>query len=199
MVAACSFTAPGNSVPTTDAPRSDAAAVDASTGIHDGNPDAAGGCVDLNGDGICDSQTWTCGTQPTPPSNPLSLGGLSNVAGANLGGDGAFLVAVAGATIPLRYAYGIDIMCPGSSGTCPAQIEFGLVSGGRLGCLFDGTVQTNRFQGQLGQQTTLAVPTTPGVYDVRANIGLNPSCGTGSGWYGSEPPATATFAYICVP
>ena len=24
-------------------------------------------------------------------------------------------------------------------------------------------------------------------------------CGTGTAWYGSDPPATATFAYICVP
>ncbi len=186
-------------MPTVDAPRPAADAAAIGSDATDASPDAAGACADLNSDGICDSQTWTCGTQPAAPSNPLSLGGLTNVAGASLGGDGAFLVAVRGATVPLAYAYGIDIMCASGESSCPAQIEFGLVAGGRLGCLFDGTVQSGRFQGQLGQQTTLAVPMTPGVYDIRANIGLNASCGTGTAWYGSEPPTTATFAYLCVP
>ena len=169
---------------------------DSGTGI-DGATDS--GCVDVDHDGICDAvDDWLCGTRPSAPGTAY-LPAPSNVALVNFGTGGAFVTTVPGAATMVGYAYGIQVACP-SGQSCTAQIEFGIAGVGRSGCLFDGTVNSNQFEGAFSQQATITSPVAPGQYEVRAKLATNTACGTGAAWSGgTQPPSTGTFAYICVP
>ena len=204
LVGACTFTpgsggggggGGGNAQP--DAARGSSAA-----------PDGSGGgsaCPDVDHDSICDSQDdWLCGTKPAAPGDSITLGhptwipAPSNVSYVTFG-DGPFVTTGPGVASTFNYAYGIIINCPGFS-NCNAQVEFGIAGVGRAGCLFDGTVGDNLYQFNLNRNATITAPATSGLYELRAQVATSTSCGTGSAWSGgTEPDASRTFAYLCVP
>jgi hypothetical protein len=149
---------------------------------------------------------WLCGMKPDPPGDPNVFGRPawipmpSNVAAVDFGGgNGALEMTAPGAVLMFDYSYGISVTCS-SATSCNAQIEFGIAGLGRSGCLFDGTVFSGIFEGRTGQHASITVPSAPGVYQVRAKIGTSQQCGGSASWSGgSEPPASGTFAILCVP
>jgi len=160
-------------------------------------PDA---CIDVDSDGICDDvDTWLCGVAPTAPATTVTMTGNSgqtNVQLTTIAVNGVQLVEAApGASLAVSLHYAItDTACPQA---CIDQIEIGLVTGGRKGCLYDHAVSEST--GAMGNAAkTLTAPTTPGTYDIRTNLGQNTSCGTTTSWWNAEPDDTRTIARLCV-
>jgi hypothetical protein len=199
-LSACSFHTQQQGTDASDHPR------DGTTTEPDGPVIPPDACSDKDQDGICDVvDAWPCGaTQPSDPNNIILLHSQnSNVTGADFGGSGSSKVKVStpGQSWPFHYAWGLQVGCPNGSNSCRAQIEFGIAGVGRLGCLVDGTVQDNQFVFSLSDNATAMMPTMPGVYEMRAKIGLTSGgCGMTSNWFGgSEPDSSTTFAILCVP
>jgi hypothetical protein len=195
MLAACSFH-------TQDGGGDEAA--DAVMPPHDAGAVPLDACSDKDQDGVCDViDAWPCGAMaPSDPANIVILHSLgSNVAGVDLGGTGSTKVKVStpGQIWQFQYAWGLQVDC--QAPTCRAQIEYGIAGVGRLGCLADRAVIDGRLQGAFVAQAMATMPTDPGLYELRAKIGLNDAgCGDTSSWYGgSEPDNTTTFAIVCVP
>jgi len=157
-------------------------------------------CVDADGDGACDDQTWACGTAPTTPvANPI-WGNVLKEAwwshDANLALHGRFLVARAGASVALALKYDWRVDCPSSP--CEAQLEVGLLATGMTqlaACAADKPMGQQIDWTQTGT-VMLTIPTTSGVYDVRLNIAKQAACG---GSLTGTPAANQTVAKICVP
>ncbi|HEY3802103.1 MAG TPA: hypothetical protein VGL61_05820 [Kofleriaceae bacterium] len=177
---------------------------------HDAAPTPADACIDSDDDGVCDSIEWPCGALPTLPgpeitmqtnqsgSNYLTTFILSNI---NIDSTNQRVVAAPGARVSVKLHYDItDTACPDS---CRDQIEIGWVAGTRSGCVFDDGVSKQKgAAGNLASGTTITVPTTPGEYDLRTNIGQNNACddsgGDANGWWGSDPGSNDTIAKVCV-
>jgi hypothetical protein len=103
----------------------------------------------------------------------------------------------AGSSVALMFHY--DFQDTACSGNCIDQIEIGFVPGSRIGCVFDGSVpKATGAQGTIS--TNVTMPTTPGQYDFRVNIGENYSCtyNAATNWWGATPPPAATIARVCV-
>ena len=64
--------------------------------------------------------------------------------------------------------------------------------------MFDGVVsRSNGVTGSISR--TEVAPSTPGSYDLRANIGQGNSCGTQTAWWANvTPPDTRIIAKVCV-
>lgn len=160
----------------------------------------ADACVDSDADGICDAvDTWPCGAAPTPPGAAVVMtgnGGQTSITLTTISAGGSQMLVVApGASYQVSFHY--DITDTACSVACRDQIEIGYVPGNRLKCMFDATV--SEATGASGNTSTnLAAPTTPGSYDLRANIGQNNSCGTTTQWWSSQPDDTRTLARLCV-
>jgi hypothetical protein len=156
-------------------------------GDHDGTPDG------------CD--TWKCGAQK--PSDPgvlgvVGVGGTATVSFVTLG-QGPVATAAPGESLELGYAYGLTVLCGDTSGSCRAQIEYG-IGDTRLGCLFDGNVNSGIFKGAINQDADLSAPAHPGEYRVRAKLTASPSgCGNGQVFTDGPPPDSQTIAILCVP
>jgi hypothetical protein len=201
LVAACSFRTheierdaarlPGPDAPV-DVPR---ILVDAGIDVP---PDA---CSDSDNDGTCDSvDDWPCGVKPNAPSTTVTMKGNSGKTVVTLtsisAGGSQMLVTAAGAPFQLGFNYAItDTAC---TSACIDQVEIGYIPGGRIGCMFDGVVsRSNGVTGSISR--TEVAPSTPGSYDLRANIGQNNSCGTTTSWWLNAPPdQTRTIAKVCV-
>jgi hypothetical protein len=160
-------------------------------------------CPDGDADGICDSaDDWPCGTKPTAPSASIMFSGNSGqtdttVWNVNLDSAGRLAVAAPQLNAPLTFNYSItDTACPAN---CIDQLEIGWVPGGRSGCVFDG--QVSKAGGESGNASvTIRTPATPGVYDLRVNLGQNFSCNYqgATAWWGGTPATSRTIAKLCV-
>ena len=175
----------------------------------DSPPDADLSCKDGDEDGICNADDdWPCGAKPTSAPGSVTFQELVNgdrreitITNARLMGTERLLVVPPGATVMLSAAYEIiECVCP----TCIVQIEFGLVPGGRQGCLYDGNPIGNSPASCRDATTgsvsrSLTAPTLPGRYDVRFFHGENNVCGTTMQWWaGGTPAVGSTIATICV-
>lgn len=188
LTTGCSFRA--------ELPASDPPGVDAS--VSDPTP----ATCDANGDGLCDDQTWRCGQPPTGPSeNPL-FGSWPNEAlwahDASIAGKGRFVVAAGGKPLALTFRYDWVVDCPPGGSSCRAQVEYGLVGTSatqRFGCLADKMLGDRDVDWAQQGQAMIAVPATPGIYDVRLEIAKAPACD--GAW--QTPGDSHTIAKICVP
>ena len=167
----------------------------------DGRPDAPpDACIDVDQDGICDSvDDWLCGTKPAAPSATVVMTGNSGATNITLtmisAGGSQFLDTTSGAAFQLGLHY--DITDTACSSACRDQIEVGYAPGNRIGCVFDAVVsKTSGASGDVAD--TEHVPVATGVYDLRANIGQNNSCGTTTSWWPPGPDDTRTIARVCV-
>jgi len=200
LLAGCTF-APGQPAQIVtaqpDAPRmADAKLVD----VPPPPPDA---CVDVDHDGLCDSEDdWLCGQKPTAPGASLAMsanGGQTQFALTTITFDnGSSLIAVApGATIHYHYDWAItDVAC---GGNCVDQLEYGFVMGGRAGCDVDQAI--SKSFGDSGHvDGTVTAPAAAGTYDFRMNIGQNFSCtyNGATNWWGGTPASSRTIAKLCV-
>lgn len=199
-VAACSFqpaalAPPGGGAP---APGIDAARpIDAPPAIDAAPPDA---CTDVDGDGVCDSQDdWLCGANPTPPPSTVTItrgAGVVTMTAISLGGA-QVVTAAPSQMLPLSFHFAItDTSCPDD---CIDQIEYGFEPGGRIGCGYDD--DTSKEDGASGTVNRMVkAPGTPGIYELRTNLGQNYGCtykGASTWWQGT-PPATSDIALLCV-
>jgi hypothetical protein len=163
----------------------------------DAPPDA---CIDSDDDDICDDvDDWLCGEKPDAPGATVTMMGNNGATKITLtaitAGGGQFLDTTAGATFSLGFHY--DITDTACSTACRDQIEVGYAPGNRIGCLFDAVVsKTNGATGNASHSET--APTMPGVYDLRANLGQNNSCGNTTSWWPPGPDETRTIAKVCV-
>ena len=142
--------------------------------------------------------TWPCGTQPPAPTGDVMWGGATTntTASAITIGTNRLVVVAPGGTFSMGFTFAIhDTAC---TVACRDQIEYGFVAGTRQGCVFDAVVP--KATGTTGQaQATVTAPTTPGVYDLRVDLGQNTSCGTTTAWWANvTPPAAQTLAKVCV-
>jgi hypothetical protein len=181
-------------------------------GDHDTVCDVADKCpngddrVDGDADTIPDAcDTWPCGAEPGSPSNtvlfPPSSGLIvSNLTSISFAGEGDQTSSVAAGTVArLDYDFGLLFSC-GAQSSCREQIEFGFAGVGRIGCLVDSTQNDNVFLAALNRHTDLAVPATPGVYQLRVKSAFNQSgCGTSTDFTNGEPGGSNTVAIVCVP
>ena len=183
-------------------------AFDLPTGPAPATPDAAddaiiasGGCTDSDGDGACDVQTWTCGSAPAAPADPMllarDLGDPRPRADATIT-QVAPVRVVARASATLTFGLAIQLAVDCHDKVCGVQVEYGLAGQGRAGCALDDA-RFDQWSAQGPVTAPVPIPATPGVYELRANLGFNDTCGTGATWYIAEPGATATFAHVCVP
>jgi len=202
LLAACSFvhgagTDNGGGA-TADAPSKQ---VDAARMIDAALPPDA--CPDSDGDGICDvADTWPCGVQPTAPTASVSdkpSGANLTMSTIDISTQGQLVVATPGASLSLSMHFTLsDSRCM----MCIDQLEVGWMqgtTGPRSGCAWDGGVPN---PGMISQNVTsfaITAPSTPGVYDLRTNIGQNYSCGSGTSWWNSDvPAASTTISKLCV-
>ncbi|MBP6633395.1 MAG: hypothetical protein KBG28_31315 [Kofleriaceae bacterium] len=182
--------------------------IDASVGGDGPEADAAP-CSDGDGDGdgVCDvDDTWPCGVLPAPvlADVRVSIMGAMIVLGTSelvaltpitTAGPRAFVVN-RGAALQLEASYLIgDCACP----SCLDQIEFGLVPGGKQGCLYAGNPGTCTAPTTGRLAFTVAAPMAPGRHDLRIGLGQDVACGLGSSWWADlEPGDAATIAHLCV-
>jgi hypothetical protein len=173
----------------------DAAPIDMSI---DGTPS----CPDDDSDGVCNNvDDWPCGAKPTAPGSTMMISGNNGeskmtITMVNLDGTGRLAVATPGESMNLTLRYDIDdTACPSA---CIDQVEIGWETGvGRIGCVFDDTVSpTSGIAATVN--ITVHAPATKKVYDLRANLGQNFSCGNTSSWWGGTPDASRTIAKLCV-
>lgn len=208
-LAACSFEhgipeAGGNGAldasPGVDAPM----VVDApETVAPDAAIDAPPPCTDDDDDGVCnDDDDWPCGEKPNQPSATMTMTGNNGktshtITMVDLEDSGRMAVASPQENLSLTFHYEItDTACPGN---CVDQIEVGWSPGGRAGCVFDSAVsKQNGAEGNIS--VDIRAPSTPQVYDLRANIGQNYSCNYNgaNSWWGDAPGAAQTIAKLCV-
>lgn len=219
LLAACNFKLPGGSGNNTvDAPDGS----DGPPNVVDAPPPVDTQCADSDSDTICDTvdkcpggddrldgdadgipdacDAWLCGNQPASPNDPVGFSpGNSNLAFISFASESDQTAVVAAGTVTrLDYAFGLSYQCAGSS--CREQIEIGYAGIGRLGCLVDSTQNDNTFLGVFNQHANVAVPSTPGQYDLRVKSASNASgCGSSDQFTGGEPPANQTVAIVCVP
>lgn len=183
--------------PSTDAPAPPS--IDAFE-YHDAPP----ACADDDHDGVCNAvDTWPCGPMPgaLPTSIPMTANGTATsitLTSVTIMGTGQLVVAAPSSPMRVQLHYAItDTAC---AGNCIDQIELGWAPGDRAGCVFDGTV--SKSSGATGNVDTsaLTVPSAPGSYDLRANIGQNFSCSYNgaSTWWGMPPAAARTIGKLCV-
>lgn len=207
-LAACSFS-PGAPAATStsdaagDAPHAgtdgDTRPLDAAA--HDANHSDAH--VDASAVAI-DASAWPCGAPPPPPPTTVAMSinsgaTMFTVKSIDVDHMGQLVVGAPGETVSLSAHLDItDHACPQA---CVDQLEYGFVPGARVGCAFDNTVNPH-FGVDQGVSATFALPATPGVYDLRVNIGQNTSCDAGggdaNGWWGSDPGAADAIARVCV-
>lgn len=187
----------GSNVDPPDAP----VAVVADAAI-DAPPDAPPPCTDDDDDGVCnDDDNWPCGAKPTAPGSTMMISGNNGesrltITMVNLDGTGRLAVATPGENMNLTLRYDLDdTACPQA---CIDQVEIGWETGvGRIGCVFDNTVPPQNGVAAT-VNVTVRAPMTRKVYDLRANLGQNYSCGQTSNWWGSTPDASRTIAKLCV-
>ncbi len=159
-------------------------------------------CPDDDTDGVCnDIDDWPCGAKPTAPGTSMTISGNNGdsrltITMVNLDGTGRLAVATPGENMNLTLRYDIDdTACPQA---CIDQVELGWETGvGRIGCVFDDTVSPQNGAAAT-VNITVRAPMTRKVYDLRANLGQNYSCGNTSNWWGGTPDATRTIAKLCV-
>ncbi len=198
LLAACSFVHGANNGTGSDVdapPRS----IDARVAVDAALPDA---CPDSDGDGICDAvDTWPCGVAPTAPTATVSdtpTGADLTMDTITISSQGQLVVATAGAPLALSLHFTLtDTRCA----QCIDQLEVGWMqgtTGPRSGCAWNGQVPNPGGVNRNVTSFAITAPTTPGVYDLRTNIGQNTSCGTGSWWAGEVPAADTTIAKLCV-
>jgi hypothetical protein len=178
---------------------------------HDGACDPVDRCpgfddrLDADGDGIPDGcDDWPCGARPVAPSptvaaDVLTGGKHATVTLRDTTVEGqALFVAAPGAPMKLATSYTIvDCICP----NCIDQIEVGLAPGTRAGCIFDakpGSTPTCATGSSATTTFALAAPTTPGLYEVRFNLGQAYTCDAHADWWNQPPTALATVALVCV-
>jgi len=160
-------------------------------------------CADDDHDGVCNAaDDWPCGAKPTAPANHLELtdnGGHTDFKLTNivLGGASTLAVASPGATVKIQLDYSAtDTACA----DCVDQLEIGWhPTGRRAGCIFDNDVPAQGGRQGSVNTNSFNAPTTPGVYDIRINIGQNYSCdynGATNWWGGAEPPDS--IGKVCV-
>jgi hypothetical protein len=195
-VGACSY-----NEPTTGHGAPDAAVTHPEAGTPSDGAATDAPCVDKDGDGVCDSvDTWLCGAaMPSSPGNTVGLESQnSNLHGVDFGGSNPrVFMATPNQALRFSFDWGLQVDCPGS-GSCRAQIEYGIAGVGKVGCAVDINVNDNQFNFGFGSHANLNAPATPAVYEVRAKVGLQSSCG--SDWYNStEPDSSETIAIVCVP
>jgi hypothetical protein len=180
----------------------DAAATDAKQffdAMHDGP------CGDDDNDGVCNAvDTWPCGPLPASLGTQLAMtanGGQTSftLTAIDVAAQSRLVVAAPNTTLSVHLHYAItDSAC---SQSCVDQLEIGWAApGNRTSCPFDDTVPDPG--GVTGTITTATIkaPATPGVYDIRANIGQNFSCTYqgASTWWGTAPGTSRTLAKVCV-
>lgn len=161
-------------------------------------PDA---CVDVDGNGVCDTAQWPCGDLPSQPDATVTMYANGTQTHFTLSqiaiGTNQLWVGTLGSQLAVKLHY--DVTDTACSQACVDQLEIGWVAGDRTGCLFDQTVdQGDGLSGSAN--TTMTLPTTPGAYDIRTNIGQNRSC-TYNGahtWWNGQPDDTRTIARVCV-
>lgn len=150
------------------------------------------------------------GSQPTQPacaspSLPRSENGIT-IREARLAIDGGgdrdddddssgsgTVLAAPGQSVKVRIRYTIvDCSCP----NCIDQIEIGYASRDQFEyCAYSAVPGC---QGQSGEhEQTLVAPTTPGVYELRFGLRQDYGC-TSRTWWQGAPPASRSFASICV-
>jgi hypothetical protein len=183
---------------------------DAAPVVVDGSPQVStdarpsdGPCGDDDQDGLCNAMDdWPCGVKPQAPGATMTMSGNNGdtsvaITQVQLDGTGRLAVAMASETLQLAFHYDIDDdACPQA---CIDQIEIGWEPGARYGCPFDDPVSPqNGANGNIG--ITIPAPATPGVYDLRANIGQNRSCtfNGANNWWNATPVAARTIAKLCV-
>lgn len=192
------------------------AALDASPGVDapmvvdaqgsvaaDAAIDAPPPCADDDQDGECnEDDDWPCGEEPSEPSATMVMTGNNGktrhtITEVELDDSGRLAVASPQENLSLELHYEItDTACPSN---CVDQLEIGWSPGNRAGCVFDAPVsKQNGAKGDVS--VTIRAPSTPGVYDLRANIGQNYSCNYNgaNNWWGGAPGPTRTIAKLCV-
>lgn len=209
LLAACSFE---HGIPelggSGDDPMQDAGVdapmvLDAQAVTADAPADAPPPCADDDDDGVCnDDDDWPCGVKPAAPGPAMMMTGNNGktrhtITLIDLDDTGQLAVADPQEVLSLAFHYEIkDTACPGN---CVDQIEVGWSPGGRAGCVFDqGVSKQNGAEGNIS--VTIRAPSTPRVYDLRANIGQNYSCNHNgaNSWWGDPPGASRTIAKLCV-
>jgi hypothetical protein len=151
-----------------------------------------------------DASDRTSATKPTSPPSSVSLapnGAQLVMTQIDLGGLGQLAEVTAGSNIMLGLSMALtDTRCM----MCVDQLEVGWVqvtTGKRSGCAFDEAVPNPNGVHRTITGFQIAVPTNPGLYDLRTNIGQNFSCtynGANNWWGGGVPAAATTIVTICV-
>jgi len=176
-------------------------------------------CADDDQDGICNAQDdWPCGIKPTAPPTSYDLHvGTSGFKLTNISINQMGTLAVIGHGQGLRLQMHDDAKETGCGpGRCIDQLEVGWhPSGNRFACIFDQGVGSSTLSADIDattdandSQTPLTVPTTTGLYEIRASIGQRYGCykATQNGpdnpsfgwWLATEPPVSAVIAKVCV-
>ncbi|HEY0251669.1 MAG TPA: hypothetical protein VGC41_09090 [Kofleriaceae bacterium] len=156
-------------------------------------------------DAMPGSADWPCGMKPTAPSashdyktnGALTDAKLSGITIANLG-----TLATVAAGAPVRIQFKLEFTDTSCSTDCLDQFEVGFnPTNHRAGCAFDQAVKKQNGTTVDIDNTAFEAPTTPGVYELRAQIAQNLSCTAGgtTDWYaGNAPPIENVLAMICV-
>jgi hypothetical protein len=118
------------------------------------------------------------------------------ISGTTTSSGSPVAVVPAGAMESVVFDYFIrDDGCAG----CIDQIEYGLVPGARLGCVYDGTPPPSGVSGM--RTLVLTMPPVPGPQriDLRFNFSQRYFCAEPPpGWWTGEPGDAETFAVFCV-
>lgn len=160
-------------------------------------------CGDDDDDGVCNEvDDWPCGAKPQAivaqhdlyANGTLSHFALSMIA---IDGAGTLVTAAHGTTVRVQMHYAAtDSACA----DCQDQLEIGWhPTGHRAACIFDNDVPSGSTHTGNLDDSQLRAPQTPGVYELRMQIGQNYSCnhnGADDWWGGNEP--SDVIAKLCI-
>lgn len=147
--------------------------------------------IDVDGDDIPDAcDPWPCSDLPTPAGTVgQEFIEISNV---RIGEGTNRAVAESGSSVRVTFDYALNNPdCVG----CRSQIEIGSQRAGRLGCVYDDTPPVGGATGSVVRDITLG---TPGIAELRFNLGRSGFCAPVAGWWPDAPGPDQTFALICV-